>query len=80
MKTATTREVQHHFSNILNWVAEGEDVMVTRRGKRVARIVRYEEPEEQEVIVPDFFALRKTLGTDKGGGRNEILRMRDESL
>ena len=80
MKTATTREVQHHFSNILDWVAEGEEVIVTRRGKRVARVTRYEEPDEQEVIVPDFRELRKKLGTDSNQGQNEILRMRDESL
>lgn len=80
MKTATTREVQHHFSNILDWVAEGEEVIVTRRGKRVARVIRYEELEEQEINVPDFRELRKKLGTDIDQGQNEILRMRDESL
>ena len=38
MKTATTREVQHHFSRVLDWVDAGEEVVITRRGKRVATL------------------------------------------
>jgi len=38
-KTATVREVQHRFAAILDRVARGEEVTVTRRGEAVTRIV-----------------------------------------
>ena len=51
MKTATTREVQHHFSKVLNWVDAGEEVVITRRGKKVARVVPIDQgdPFDREV-------------------------------
>jgi prevent-host-death family protein len=39
MPTATVREVQHRLAAILDRVARGEEVTVTRRGRAVARIV-----------------------------------------
>ena len=38
-KTATAREVQRHLAAILDRVAGGEEVTVTRHGKVVARII-----------------------------------------
>lgn len=38
MKTVTTREAQHHLSKVLEMVEAGEDVVITRRGKSVARL------------------------------------------
>jgi prevent-host-death family protein len=39
MKRATVRELRNNYSRVLQWVAEGEEVEVTRRGKVVARVV-----------------------------------------
>jgi len=39
MKTVTTREAQHHLSRVLEMVEAGEDVVITRRGKKVARLL-----------------------------------------
>jgi len=36
MKTATIRQVRHDFSSVLNWVAEGEQVEISKHGKVVA--------------------------------------------
>jgi prevent-host-death family protein len=36
MITASVREVQHHFSRVLEHVEDGESVLVTRRGRVVA--------------------------------------------
>ena len=38
MKTATVRQVRHDFGTVLNWVQEGEQVEVSKRGKIVALI------------------------------------------
>ncbi|MEW6364301.1 MAG: type II toxin-antitoxin system prevent-host-death family antitoxin [Acidobacteriota bacterium] len=39
MKTAAIRQVQHHLSEVLEWVTAGETVEITRRGRAVARLV-----------------------------------------
>jgi prevent-host-death family protein len=39
MKTTTVRELRNNYSRVLKWVAKGEEVEVTRRGKIVARVV-----------------------------------------
>jgi antitoxin (DNA-binding transcriptional repressor) of toxin-antitoxin stability system len=36
MKTATIRQVRHDFSTVLDWVGEGEQVQISKRGKIVA--------------------------------------------
>lgn len=80
MTTVTTREVQHHFARVLEVVERGHEVFVTRRGRKVARLSPCEpENSEKRVLVPDFSAIRKRIGTDRVGGTNEILRQRGES-
>jgi prevent-host-death family protein len=39
MRTITVRELRNRCSQVLKWVAMGEEVEVTRRGKIVARVV-----------------------------------------
>ena len=39
MKTTTVRELRNNYSKVLKWVAKGEEVEVTRRGKIVAKVV-----------------------------------------
>lgn len=51
MKTVTTREAQHHLSRVLEMVAAGEEVLITRRGKAVAKMTAYvpEDPTKKKV-------------------------------
>jgi prevent-host-death family protein len=39
MKTATVRDLRNHYSSLLGWIKEGEEVIITQRGKPVARLV-----------------------------------------
>jgi prevent-host-death family protein len=39
MKSTTVRELRNHYSKVLKWVAKGEEVQITRRGKVVAKVV-----------------------------------------
>lgn len=43
MHQASVRETKIHLSRLLNQVLAGEDVVITRSGKPVARIVPIEE-------------------------------------
>lgn len=43
MKTATVREAQHHLSKLLENVEQGQEIMITRRGVEVAKLVPAKE-------------------------------------
>ncbi|HWD19166.1 MAG TPA: type II toxin-antitoxin system Phd/YefM family antitoxin [Verrucomicrobiae bacterium] len=63
MKTASVREVRHDFGRILGWVAEGEEVVITKRRAAVARLVPAVRPKAARVKMPDISArLRKVFG------------------
>jgi antitoxin (DNA-binding transcriptional repressor) of toxin-antitoxin stability system len=36
MKMASIRQVRHDFSTVLDWIEEGEQVQISKRGKVVA--------------------------------------------
>jgi prevent-host-death family protein len=39
MKTATVRQLRNEYTKLLRWVAAGEEVIITRRGQTVARLI-----------------------------------------
>ncbi len=39
MRTATVRDLRNHYTSLLSWVSAGEEVVITQRGKPVARLV-----------------------------------------
>ena len=43
-------EAKTHFSELLEKVRQGTEVVVTRRGKPIARIVAYDEPRPAPVF------------------------------
>ena len=68
MRTISAREANQGFSNLLQSVAEGEEVLITRRGKPVARLAPVQptatEPERQAEI--DRIIARLREGADLG--------------
>lgn len=61
MKTATVRDVQHHFGKVLAWVENGEEVQITRRSKTVARLVPSSATSPHPVPLPDFAARARSI-------------------
>ena len=49
MRTATVRDLRNHYTSLLSWVGAGEEVVITQRGKPVARLIP-EKPEEPKVV------------------------------
>jgi prevent-host-death family protein len=39
MKTATVRELRNRYTQLLKWLEAGEEIVITRRGVTVARLV-----------------------------------------
>ncbi|MEP6870225.1 MAG: type II toxin-antitoxin system prevent-host-death family antitoxin [Anaerolineaceae bacterium] len=55
MTTMNIHEAKTHFSELVAAVERGEEVLISRRGKPVARLVSAAEPEEQPERNPIIF-------------------------
>ena len=55
MKTATVRDLRNHFSRIAKWLKNGDEVVITMRGKTIGRIVPERLPQSK-IAMPDFAA------------------------
>jgi antitoxin (DNA-binding transcriptional repressor) of toxin-antitoxin stability system len=63
MKTASIREVRHDFSRILEWVASGEEVAITKRRVTVARLLPAQRKKTSHLKMPDVTKrLQKVFG------------------
>jgi len=68
MKTITAFEAKTRFGELLDRVAHGEEVVITRHDKPVARIVPEGGPRLAEIqaAVRDLRALRQEIAKRKG--------------
>ncbi|MFZ9941946.1 MAG: type II toxin-antitoxin system Phd/YefM family antitoxin [Luteolibacter sp.] len=39
MKTASVRDLRNRYTSLLSWIGAGEEVIITQRGKAIARLV-----------------------------------------
>lgn len=63
MRTASIREVRHDLNRILEWVANGEEVAITRRRQTVARLLPFNRKKNARGKMPDISArLQKVFG------------------
>ena len=54
MKTATIRQIRNDLNTVLEWVAKGQEVVVTRRRRPVARLLPPRADDQRPVVMPDF--------------------------
>lgn len=76
MKTANIAEAKSHFSALLAEVEAGEEVVITRRGKPVARLV----PEPAKPAAFDLGALRAFVQARPGREGLTVADMRKQDL
>jgi antitoxin (DNA-binding transcriptional repressor) of toxin-antitoxin stability system len=66
MKMATAQQVPQRWTEILGWVAAGEEVEVTHLDQVVARVV----PATREAVAqPDFLARARAIWGEHPGGQ-----------
>jgi prevent-host-death family protein len=39
MKTATVRDLRNHYLTLMKWIAAGEEIVITKRGRPIARLI-----------------------------------------
>lgn len=64
MKTASIRDVRHDFGRVLDWVADGEEVAITKRRRIVARLLPADRAKTSaRARMPDISArLQRVFG------------------
>ncbi len=77
MHTVSVREVRMNFSKLLSSVESGETVLITRRGKPVAKFEMIKNDEITPTF-PDRRAFRSELPPCTAGSHELIRNMRDE--
>ena len=71
MRKASIADAQHHLSRILAYVDQGEEVLLTRRNRVVAKIV---PPDDRTLELPAFtMRARDTFGEADGATVSEII-------
>lgn len=76
MKTATVADLRNHFPRVAAWIADGQSVEITRRGRPVAHLVPVsEKAAEKKIEWPDFEARRRAIWGDRVFSAREIAGM-----
>lgn len=74
MSPVSIKEARHNLSGLLSAVEHGETVIITRRGKAVARLV----PEERRAKpLPDMEDFRKSIKVKGTPLSRQIVEARD---
>ena len=76
MKTATVRDLRYDFPKIEAWLEGGEEIIITKHSKPIARIRSDRSVEEALPPLPDFEARRKKTWGDRFFTQKEVAEMR----
>ena len=77
MKTATVRDLRYDFPKLEAWLAGGEEILITKHSKVVAKISRATEtPAAKLPPHPDYEARRKRIWGDRVFTQAEVDEMR----
>ena len=77
MSSVNLATAKAQLSDLINRVESGEEVIITRHGRPVARVIPA-TPLKQPVPLERLAALRKSLPPRKGSSAEELRKLRDE--
>ena len=65
MKSANVRQLRHDFGSVMNWVADGEQVEIVKKGKIIALLSPPPPAKRKKIKLPDFAARQERIFGDK---------------
>ena len=78
MKTANVRQLRHAFGDVMNWIAEGEQVEIVKKGKVIALLSPPPPTARRKKFkLPDFAARQKRIFGDKVLPGNAVAEERE---
>ncbi|MFP4166411.1 MAG: type II toxin-antitoxin system Phd/YefM family antitoxin [Opitutales bacterium] len=66
MKTATVRDLRNRYSNLLRWLDAGEEIVITQRGKPIARLIPEQKPASEQVNWSQSPAVKRNRSLSRG--------------
>jgi len=76
MQQVSVREVRDNLRAVLDRAEAGEEIVITRRGKEVARIV---PPRRESARFPDLTEFRKSIKLRGESASETVIKMRREA-
>lgn len=69
MKSVGSYEAKTHLPSLLGQVEKGESIIITKRGKVIAKIIPASDAEQQDVkqVIDEFRAYSQRQGRTLGG-------------
>lgn len=77
MKTVSVREAREQIGSLLDAVSAGENIVITRRGKPVAKLTSL-NIEETRLRFPDRTKFREQISASQTSSEKLIRDVRDE--
>ena len=65
MKTATVRDLRNRYTSLLSWIGAGEEIVITQRGKAIARLIPEQDQSDRHVDWTQSPAIKR----DRSGAR-----------
>lgn len=78
MQRINVREARQHIGRLLDAVSAGEEVIITRRGKPVAKLLQFQEQRQEDAFFPRRREFRESIPEGLRSSTEEIRTIRDE--
>jgi len=65
MRTATVRDLRNRYTSLLSWIGAGEEIVITQRGKPIARLIPERAPAVAGVDWSRSPALMRDRSTER---------------
>ena len=76
MKTATVRDLRYNFPLIEAWLGGGQEVLITKHSKPIAKLSPAQKASTPKRTHPDYEARRKRIWGDRVFTAAEVEEMR----
>jgi len=59
VKTATVRDLRNRYTSLLGWISAGEEIVITQRGKAIARLIPEQDHSNLNVDWSQSLAVKR---------------------
>jgi len=77
MKTANVRQLRHAFGEVMDWITEGEQVKIVKKGKVIALLSPPPRHKSKKLKLPDFATRQKRIFGDQVLPGNAVAEERE---
>jgi prevent-host-death family protein len=79
MKTATVRDLRNRYTSLLAWLRSGEEIVITQRGKAIARLIPEQDQPMRKVDWSQSPAVKRDRTESRSLSADESLEIVHEA-